>query len=114
VAFTVSRPIPLLAPMIRTVATPSIFPDGLPTHHHMQCEQPLIAMSARSYMVHADGKLITHPDPGLVLANTDLQGLAHFRSARQPEILCTIVYSQSCPNLEPWRRRRISASDLLY
>jgi len=33
-------------------------------------------------MVHADGKLIPHPDLSLVLANTDLSGLAQVRAAR--------------------------------
>jgi PDZ domain-containing protein len=36
-----------------------------------------------AYMVDADGKLIAHPDLRLVLAHTDLQGLAQVRAARE-------------------------------
>jgi hypothetical protein len=36
-AFTVSRPIPLLAPMIRTVVTASMLPVGPARSRHLQC-----------------------------------------------------------------------------
>ena len=38
-----------------------------------------------AYVVDADGKLIAHPDLGLVLRNTDLSGLAQVRAAQSPE-----------------------------
>ena len=39
-----------------------------------------------AYVVDADGKLIAHPDLGLVLRNTDLSGLAQVRAAQAPDI----------------------------
>jgi signal transduction histidine kinase/CheY-like chemotaxis protein len=38
-----------------------------------------------AYVVDADGKLIAHPDLGLVLRNTDLSGLAQVRAAQAPD-----------------------------
>jgi hypothetical protein len=46
-AFTVSRPIPLLAPIIRTVATASMLPVGPARSRHLQCRQPHRKMGGR-------------------------------------------------------------------
>src|SRR6266403_4388272 len=46
-AFTVSRPIPLLAPMMRTVATASCSRSARLAHHHVRCRQPHRKMVGR-------------------------------------------------------------------
>src|SRR5262249_7785988 len=47
VAFTVSRPIPLLAPMIRTVATASYSRSASLANRHVRCKQPHRKMGGR-------------------------------------------------------------------
>src|SRR5437660_691352 len=49
-AFTVSRPIPLLAPMIRTVATALYSRSTHPAHRYVRCRQPYCKMGGRLEM----------------------------------------------------------------
>jgi signal transduction histidine kinase len=61
-----------------------------------------VGRNGRAYVVDAGGRLIAHPDIGLVLRNTDLSGLAHIKAlrtgARPEEGLATNELGQSVLN----------------